>query len=87
MVKTDDPHAQILFQFPRMGNYYQHIDEVYKFSQYWSEVSKVSKGFESSSVLDSENFADAGEDHFSSDTNDIRGPISESDESFEIIDQ
>lgn len=84
MIKTDDPHAQILLESAKMGNYYLHIDEVFEFSHDWSEVSNV---FEISKVSDSEKFADADEDLMSSRNDDNGGPISESNESFEMIDQ
>ena len=33
VVKSNDPHAQILFELAGMGNYYLHVDEVSKFSK------------------------------------------------------
>ena len=33
VVKSNDPHAQILFESPGMGNYYLHDNEVSEFSK------------------------------------------------------
>lgn len=72
VVKSNDPHAQILFESVGMGNYYLHIDEVYEFAEYWVEVSASeasnssrnddSKDLSSSHISDFDRFADACED-------------------------
>lgn len=53
VVKSNDPHAHILFKLAGMGNYYLHIDEVFKFSEEWVEVS-ASEALDLSTNDDSE---------------------------------
>lgn len=41
VVKSDDPHSQILFKSAGMGNYYLHIDKILKMVEDWPSSSSV----------------------------------------------
>lgn len=56
-VKSNDLHAQILFESVGFGNYYLHIDKVSEFVEDWP-----SSGSETSLLLASDRFVDAEED-------------------------